>query len=240
MTTPLRVFLCLLAVSGATATPAPAQESSRAPSAAIAIQGPVQAFNDGDTFVVRGFSIRLKGIDAPETAQTCRDGRDRSYPCGDHAANHLVDLVGGDEVHCQGEEKDEYDRLIAYCRAGGRDLNRAMVRDGWAVAFVRFDDSYVAEEEAARAARRGIWAGEFQRPEDFRAAGWRRANRRSGGGEDGECPIKGNINAKGDRIYHTPWGSKHYRRTRINTSRGERWFCSEAEALAAGWRPPIR
>jgi len=52
--------------------------------------------------------------------------------------------------------------------------------------------------------------------------------------------IKGNVNRKDERIYHTPWGSRHYGRTRINTAKGERWFCSEREALDAGWRVPER
>lgn len=62
--------------------------------------------------------------------------------------------------------------------------------------------------------------------------------RRSGAGNaTGNCQIKGNINSKGDRIYHVP-GSRSYGATRINESKGERWFCSEAEAKAAGWRAP--
>jgi len=55
----------------------------------------------------------------------------------------------------------------------------------------------------------------------------------------GNYPIKGNINAKGEKIYHAPW-SKHYAATKIDTSKGERWFCSEAEAKAAGWRAAYR
>ena len=54
--------------------------------------------------------------------------------------------------------------------------------------------------------------------------------------EGGGCKIKGNISDKGERIYHVP-GQQHYGKTRITTGKGERWFCSEAEALAAGWRP---
>ena len=50
------------------------------------------------------------------------------------------------------------------------------------------------------------------------------------------CQIKGNINSKGEHIYHVP-GGKWYDKTEINTSKGERWFCTEAEASAAGWRP---
>ncbi len=49
------------------------------------------------------------------------------------------------------------------------------------------------------------------------------------------CPIKGNINAKSERIYHTPW-SPWYDRTKINKAAGERWFCDEAAAVAADWR----
>ncbi len=52
-----------------------------------------------------------------------------------------------------------------------------------------------------------------------------------------QCVIKGNINSKGERIYHVP-GGRYYDRTKIDTSKGERWFCTEAEAKAAGWRPP--
>lgn len=53
--------------------------------------------------------------------------------------------------------------------------------------------------------------------------------------QNGECRIKGNVNTKGERIYHVP-GQKYYDDTRIQASHGERWFCTEAEARAAGWR----
>ena len=51
----------------------------------------------------------------------------------------------------------------------------------------------------------------------------------------GQCVIKGNISSKGERIYHVP-GGRYYDATVIDTAKGERWFCSEAEAVAAGWR----
>jgi hypothetical protein len=53
--------------------------------------------------------------------------------------------------------------------------------------------------------------------------------------QSGECVIKGNVNTRGERIYHVP-GQKYYEETRIQASHGERWFCSEEEARAAGWR----
>ena len=57
---------------------------------------------------------------------------------------------------------------------------------------------------------------------------------------DPNCLIKGNINRKKEKIYHTPWSSPHYKRTKINTGKGERWFCTESEARRAGWRAPYR
>lgn len=51
----------------------------------------------------------------------------------------------------------------------------------------------------------------------------------------GSCTIKGNISSKGEKIYHVP-GQRHYEKTVITPSKGERWFCTEAEARSAGWR----
>jgi len=53
-----------------------------------------------------------------------------------------------------------------------------------------------------------------------------------------KCDIKGNINASGDKIYHTS-GCSFYNETIINEDKGERWFCSEKEAVAAGWRKAL-
>ena len=49
------------------------------------------------------------------------------------------------------------------------------------------------------------------------------------------CSIKGNISSSGEKIYHVP-GGQYYTRTKINQSKGEKWFCSEQEAKFAGWR----
>jgi hypothetical protein len=54
-------------------------------------------------------------------------------------------------------------------------------------------------------------------------------------GENDECNIKGNVNTRGERIYHVP-GDRYYDETKIVANHGERWFCSEKEAKAAGWR----
>lgn len=119
--------------------------------------------NDGDTLTLGQERIRLRGIDAPEIAQTCqRAGAE--YACGRMAKQALNDLVAGRHVTCKGWQRDRYGRLLARCRAGDIDLNSALVAAGWAVAY----GDYEQEEARARAARAGIWAGDFERPQDWR------------------------------------------------------------------------
>ena len=112
-----------------------------------------------------------------------------------------------------------------------------MVLNGWALAYRKYSLDYANQEQTARDTRRGIWRGEFVPPWD-----WRQGKRLQAAtalkNADG-CTIKGNISSSGERIYHIP-GVQHYERTKINTSKGERWFCSETEAVAAGWRKSKR
>lgn len=122
---------------------------------------------DGDSLLVQGHEIRLKGIDAPEFQQNCElAGRD--WDCGRQSAQALGRLVRGRIVNCDGNERDAHDRLLAECRAGETNINRWLVVNGWAVSFHAFG----REEREARSARRGIWKGTFVRPAD-----WREENR---------------------------------------------------------------
>lgn len=179
---------------------------------------------DGDTLDLAGHPIRLLHIDAPETAQ----------PGGAAATRHLATLIRGRTVTCATDGTDAYGRVLAVCEAGGRDLGREMVAAGQAAVFRRYGDVYDDEERAARSAQRGIWADpDPVMPWDFRATRWQAAD---GAAPDPDCPIKGNVSATGARIYHLPW-SRSYADTRIAPAKGERWFCSEPEAVAAGWRP---
>ena len=111
-----------------------------------------------------------------------------------------------------------------------------MVLAGHALVFRKFSDTYSEEELAAKRSGAGVWQGNFELPWEFRSKRWTVASQES---PYPDCPIKGNINRKGVKIYHTPW-SRSYSRTKIDESKSERWFCSEAEALAAGWRAPLR
>jgi endonuclease YncB( thermonuclease family) len=119
--------------------------------------------NDGDTITLRGERIRLVGIDAPEYNQTCtKDGA--TYACGRQSREALARLAKSGAVECSGWERDRYRRLLATCKAGAIDLNRRQVEDGWAVAWGDYTDA----ETLAREKRVGLWAGEFQRPRDWR------------------------------------------------------------------------
>lgn len=200
------------------------------PAVALDLSGPAM-IQDGDTIRIGSQRIRLNGIDAPEDGQDCeRDGK--SYNCGAKAEKKLRSILR-DGVACSGSRFDDFGRLLADCQANGLDVSAEMVRSGWALAFRKYSSAYVDEEDTAQAAGIGMWAGAFTPPWEFRAEKWK-----GNDAPDPTCPIKGNI-SKGGRIYHTPW-SRSYSRTRINTAKGERWFCNEGEALAAGWRAPYR
>ena len=109
-----------------------------------------------------------------------------------------------------------------------------MVVSGAAFAYHRYSDAYAAHETAARRAGVGVWSGTAQQPEAFRRG---KAKPLADAAEAG-CAIKGNI-SDGGRIYHMP-GQRDYAKVTIRPANGERWFCTEAEERAAGWRPAAR
>lgn len=128
---------------------------------------------DGDSLTVRQqdkvLTIRLTGIDAVEYRQDCARAADR-WPCGRDARTALERLAGRGPLHCEVAAKDRYDRTLAACRTApypdGVDLGAEMVRQGWAVAT---SETYMVEEAEAQARRRGVWQGDFMRPENWRA-----------------------------------------------------------------------
>lgn len=184
---------------------------------------------DADTWDVGGTRVRLFGIDAPEIGQMCQRPGGTDWDCGRWAAAETARRYGGRRANCEALDRDRYDRVVARCRVGGVDAGRAMVADGLAVAFRKYSWDYDLEEKTASVNRVGIHSGRFERPAAVRAGKARGSQPVSG------CAIKGNVSSKGTRIYHMP-GQRDYDRTRISPAKGERWFCSEVEARAAGWR----
>ncbi|MFC3529497.1 thermonuclease family protein [Paracoccus mangrovi] len=132
------------------------------------LQG-VASVIDGDTIEIHGTRIRLNGIDAPESGQRCQNARGTAWRCGQQAALALSDRIGRRQVNCQQTDTDRYGRVVADCFAGGENLNRWMVREGWAVAYRQYSTAYIAAEDDARTGQRGIWQGRFDMPWDWRA-----------------------------------------------------------------------
>lgn len=124
---------------------------------------------DGDSLDVAGHSVRLHGIDAPERYQACRDAHGDSYPCGRAAARALGAAIGGRVVACTPFDHDRYERDVARCSVDGSDLSEAQVRAGHALELAQFSRGrYAAAEREARAAKRGLWAGTFEIPAEWR------------------------------------------------------------------------
>ena len=211
------------------------------PARAQVVQGTASTV-DGDTLEVSGKRVRLYGIDAPESEQTCqKDGA--NWACGQIAAQQLSALIEGQQVECRGSGVDQYGRMLAVCTAGPEQLNQAMVEQGWAVAYRQYSDDYNAAELRAKSNHLGIWSSTFMLPSDYRhsklppalasvPAKRQRTNARpplwTGG-----CMIKGNRNRRGEWIYHIP-GMPYYKQTHA-----EEMFCTEAQAQAAGYRRAI-
>ena len=198
------------------------------------VSGPARII-DGDTIDIAGTRIRLEGIDAPEAGQTCTDGAGASWACGTAATRELVAMTKDRSLDCYSRGLDKYGRMLGICFAGSVDVSAEMVRRGLAWAFVRYSRHYVGEEGQARKAGLGIWQGPAQPAWEYRARRWTAVAEAAPDG----CAIKGNVSAAG-MIYHMPW-SRWYEKVSMASSpanTGKRWFCSEAEALAAGWRPP--
>ncbi len=119
---------------------------------------------DGDTLDVHGTRIRLHGIDAPESGQTCLDANEEPWRCGQKAALALADHIGRAPVLCEGQDHDRYGRIIAVCTLNGKDIGAWMVRKGWAMAYLRYSDDYARDEAMAHAVGRGIWQGTVTAP----------------------------------------------------------------------------
>ena len=211
---------------------------------------------DGDTLVIGAARVRLVGIDAPETDQFCLNGNGVRWSCGIEARDRLAAHIANREIRCFSNEIDIYKRELGLCRLAGEDLNGWMVQEGWALAYVKYSSAYAHAEEDARAHLRGLWQGAFIAPWD-----WRHRNKNTEilgaysvpinaqstllpassneGAPSPDCTIKGNVNRNGERIYHMP-GQQFYARVQMDIGGGKRWFCTPAEAEAAGWRRALR
>jgi len=123
---------------------------------------------DGDSLEIGDDRIRMQGIDAPEYKQSCRNKDGEKYRCGLEALAYLKNLAGDRKIDCRCEEKpDRYKRKLCECFVGNINLNREMVRNGWALTY-RYD-KYKRDENYAKKHKLGIWQGKFMRPALWRS-----------------------------------------------------------------------
>lgn len=197
---------------------------------ATQLNGRAQAIS-GDTLRISGRLVRLQHIEAPERGQTCQRDGGKPWKCGERAKAALADLVRRSKVQCTLAGSAGNAVLEGDCSIGDKDLGEALVREGHVFAKSGLFARHSAHEGEARSRKLGIWSGAQQRPADYRSSLWEEARRAAPEG----CPIKGEVSSRG-RHYVTPWMSG-YERVQVRPSRGGRWFCSEEEALSAGWVP---
>src|ERR1700736_1991308 len=212
---------------------------------------------DGSTLQLGEVTYRLDGIDAPELDQICIDEHAAPWACGVEARDQLTRSIGGRQVRCEDLGLGSYKkRHIGICTVEGEgtSLNQLVVRQGFAVNFEPYARGRFREDEdGAKDNRRGLWKGCFVAPQEFRRA------RKDGAllgvscrtGKDREiravlfpddptmpsgCSIKGKfavlarVTGKGG-IYHLQGC-----RSSPALTKPDRWFCSEEDAQAAGFR----
>lgn len=181
----------------------------------------------GDTLRVAGTLVVLDGIEAPEATQSCQRTSGK-WRCGVAAKDALANLVRGRRISCDIVGDGEGAKR-ARCYSRSNDIAQQLVRDGNVFSNGGFLSRYASYESEAQTDKIGLWAGNADRPQDYRDKRWEEATKAAPDG----CPIKGRIRS-GARTYVLPW-STSYDSVKPSKARGERWFCSETEAKAAGW-----
>ena len=197
-------------------------------------EGRAQAIT-GDTLRLNGVVYRLAGIEAPERKQACIKPGNRRWRCGESALAALERMTRAKLITCAAAgSADTAGRTPATCKSDGRDVAADLVRDGHVFALSSLFGGYGPQEAEARERKAGLWNGDAERPSEYRAKAWETAKKASPDG----CPIKGTVGTAG-KTYVLP-GAKDYAKAAIRAGKGERWFCSESDAAAAGFKPAER
>ena len=131
---------------------------------------------DGDSIHIKSYKIRLEGIDAPEMKQKCKKPYlqimfftfQKDYYCGQVSKKKLLQKIGNKSVKCILLGKDRYKRYLAKCFKGTINLNRWMVRNGFAIAYRKYSKLYILDENLAKEEKLGLWGGTFIKPEKWR------------------------------------------------------------------------
>ncbi len=206
---------------------------------------------DGDTIDVtkdgKTLRVRYIGMDTPETVHPSK-----GVQCfGKDASSKNKELILGKQVRLEKDvsETDRYGRFLRYVYLGDTFINLELVKQGYATAAtfppdVKHSQDFVAAEREAREAKRGLWAS-CKSTEATSSPKTTTTNQPTASNPTpaptptsptpNGCTIKGNISTRKEKIYHLP-GCGSYTKTSIDESAGERWFCTEQQAVQAGWR----
>jgi endonuclease YncB( thermonuclease family) len=217
------------------------------------------AITDADTLILDGTVFRLDGIEGPQTDQVCLDQAGAKWSCGIEARDRLREWIGKRAVRCDDKGRDRAVRKrrmgVCWVEAETTSLNQWLVREGWALNLEPLAKArFKADQESARDNRKGFWKGCFVSPEALRR--WTISTTPLLGAacpKDNnwtvremlfpdqpamppDCRIKARIAMRAQvaghqGIYHLE-GCASYARTK----NPHRWFCSEEEAQAEGFR----
>jgi endonuclease YncB( thermonuclease family) len=124
---------------------------------------------EGDLVQISGEKVRLEGVDAMDPGQRCGIAP-QDWACGDQATKALEKHLNGRSLACKVRGVDNGGRLLARCKVGSEDLQRWLVRSGWALAFRRYSLDYAADERYAASRKIGVWQGPFDPPWKWRQA----------------------------------------------------------------------
>jgi len=216
----------------------------------------VPKIREGDQITIGSSKIRLSGVDAPSVDQLCLDTKGERWSCGVAARDELIKHADNKSWTCHVNRVDRRGRSVAHCEVDGEDIQKWLVKSGWALSYIRVSHDYDADEKAAREAKAGMWQGAFIAPWDWRVRNKKTvilgaakappnanaillASASGSVAPSPDCMIKGNVNGAGECIYHTP-KSRWYAQIKMQIAKGTRWFCSTEDAEAAGCRETKR
>jgi endonuclease YncB( thermonuclease family) len=160
-------IICLITFvfSNTIASGAIAQNQPLTENFAISRNVMITHVSDGDSLRSGKLRIRLFGIDAPEKTQQCTGADGAKWACGTAAKEVLAALVASaPQLQCNLIDTDRYGRAVMRCFAGKTDLGAALVRAGLALAYRQYSSIYSADEDSAKTAKLGMWAGAFIAP----------------------------------------------------------------------------
>jgi endonuclease YncB( thermonuclease family) len=220
-----------------------------------AAAGPI--VRDGYNIQVGDITFKLDGVDAPEVDQVCIDDHADPWTCGIEARDQLTKLIKGRNIRCDdlGPDKINKKRHVGVCTAEGdtQPLNQQLVSAGLAVSGESIKGYYKDDEAVAKEDRKGLWKGCFVAPREYRLGKRDGALLGSSCRADRDreiraalfpddltmppnCSIKGKFAVRARvtgnlGIYHLR-GCPSY----AAMTKPDRWFCSEDDALASGFR----